>query len=142
TFADRAGIDWRFQQRPGVSYARIHLGDAAAMVRTLEQAGMRKLVVMRMWAGDAAARARVLRAVRSYARASRAPLVIYLDSAGPALFCPPFLPVRATLLPRPLPLFVRAFPFRPIRFDTADWDVLRRTPPPPQQKIDGVRSRT
>ena len=124
TFADPGGIDWRFQRRPGVSYARIHLGDAGAMVRTLEQTGMRKLVVMRIWARDAAARARVLRTVRSYARASKVPLVIYLDSAWHGSVTPPFLPVPATLLPRPLPLLARAFPSRPIRFDAADWDVL------------------
>jgi hypothetical protein len=124
TFSDPAGIDWRFRRRPGVSYARIDVGDAAAIVRTLEQAGMRKLVVMRIWARDTAARARVLRAVRSYAHARRTPLVIYLDSAWAGSFMPPFLPVPATLLPRPLPLLARAFPSRPIRFDTADWDVL------------------
>ena len=117
-------VTWRFQQRPGVSYARIKIDGADAVVRSLDAGGPRKLVIMRMCAVKPDSEQRVLRAVMGYAAACRARFVIYLDSAWQGSRAPLFIRVPPRLLPRPMPIVARELPDCLVRFDAADWDVL------------------
>ncbi len=121
---DSMSMAWRFQQRPGVSYARVKVDGADAIVRPLDDGGTHKLVVMRICAAKPDAEQRVLRAVMGYAAACHARFVIYLDSAWQGSRAPLFIRVPSRLLPRPMPIVARQFPDCLVRFDTADWDVL------------------
>ena len=83
--ADSMSVTWRFRQRPGVSYVRIKVDGAEAVVRPFDDGGTHKLVIMRICAAKLDAERRVLRAVMGYAAACRAWFVIYLDSAWQGL---------------------------------------------------------
>jgi hypothetical protein len=121
---DSMSVAWRFQQRPGVSYARVKVDGADAIVRPLDDGGIHKLVVMRICVAKPDAERHVLRAVMGYAAACHARFVIYLDSAWQGSRAPLFMRVPSRLLPRPMPIVARQFPDCPVRFDAADWDVL------------------
>jgi hypothetical protein len=121
---DSMSVTWRFRQRPGISYARIRVEGANAIVRPLDAGGSRKLVVMCIRAVKLDAERRVLRAVMGYASACRARFVIYLDSAWQVSRAPLFIRVPLRLSPRPMPIVAREFPNCPVRFDATDWDVL------------------
>jgi hypothetical protein len=121
---DSITVNWRFRQRPGISYARIKVDDADAILRSLDDGGPHKLVIMRICAAKPDAEQRVLRAVMGYAAARRARFVIYLDSAWGGSRAPLFMRVPSWLLPRPMPIVARKFPDCLVRFDAADWDVL------------------
>ena len=117
-------VTWRFRQRPGVSYLRIKVDGAEAVVRQFNDGGLHKLVIMRMCATTPDAERRILRAVMGYAAACHAWFVIYLDLAWRGSFAPFFVRVPSGLLPRPMPIVARNFPDCVVRFDAADWDVL------------------
>ena len=80
-------VTWRFSNDPGVSYARIKVDGAEAVVRPLDAGGPRKLVIMRLCAAKPEAEQRVLRAVMGHAAACRARFVIYLDSGLAGVSC-------------------------------------------------------
>jgi hypothetical protein len=121
---DSISVTWRFWQRPGVSYARIKVDGADAIIRPLDVGGTQKLVIMRIYAAKLDAEQRVLRAVMGYAAACRARFVIYLDSAWQGSRAPLFMRVPSYLMPRPMPIVAREFPEYLVRLDAADWDVL------------------
>ena len=121
---DSISVTWRFWQRPGVSYARIKVDGADAIIRPLDVGGTQKLVIMRIYAAKLDAEQRVLRAVMGYAAACRARFVIYLDSAWQGSRAPLFMRVPSYLMPRPMPIVAREFPDCLVRLDAADWDVL------------------
>ena len=122
--ADSMSVTWRFRQRPGVSYLRIKVDGAEAVVRQFNDGRPHKLVIMRMCATKPDAERRVLRAVTSYAAACHVWFVIYLDLAWRVSSAPLFVRVPSCLLPRPMPIVARNFPDCVVRFDAADWDVL------------------
>jgi hypothetical protein len=93
---DSIGETWRFWQRPGVSYARIKVDGADAIVRPLDVGGTQKLVMMRIYAANIDTEERVLRAVVGYAAACRERFVIYLDSPWQGSRAPLFMRVPFT----------------------------------------------
>jgi hypothetical protein len=121
---DSMSLTWRFRRRPGVSYARVEVDSADAVVRQFDDGGPRKLVIMSIRASKPDAEQRVLRAVMGYAATCRARFVIYLDSAWQGSLAPLFMRVPFRLLPRPMPIVAREFSDCLVRFDAADWDVL------------------
>jgi hypothetical protein len=121
---DSMSVTWRFWQRPGISYARIKVEGADAIVRPLDDGRSHKLVIMCIRAAKPDAERRVLRAVMGYAAACRARFVIYLDSAWQVSRAPLFMRVPFCLLPRPMPIVAREFPDCLVRLDATDWDVL------------------
>jgi hypothetical protein len=121
---DSTSVTWRFWQRPGVSYARIKVDGADAIIRPLDVGGTQQLVIMRIYAAKLDAEQRVLRAVMGYAAACRARFVIYLDSAWQGSRAPLFMRVPSYLMRRPMPIVAREFPDYLVRLDAADWDVL------------------
>jgi hypothetical protein len=112
-------VTWRFQQRPGVSYARIKVDGAEAVVRPLDAGGPRKLVIMRLCAAKPEAEQRVLRAVMGHAAACRARFVIYRPGLGVSHSSYVFRPDCC----RAMPIVARELPDC-TAFDAADWDVL------------------
>jgi hypothetical protein len=128
TKTDRAYIQWRFLQRPGVQYRYVKVDDGEhgpgmAVIRPFRFANQQVCVLMLMM-GDVALHRRLLRSSIRSAAAGRARAMLYLASNWSGSLNPYFLRIPDPLLPRSFPIVATRVDGEPFDFCTSDWDVL------------------
>jgi hypothetical protein len=125
---DRAYIQWRFLERPGVQYQYVKVDDSEhgpgmGVIRPFRFANQQVCVLMLM-IGNVALQPRLLRSSIRCAATRGARAMLYLASSWSGSRIPFFFRIPDPLLPRSFPIVATGADGKPFDFCTSDWDVL------------------